>query len=84
MLTVPSVYQEFLARSLTDKYSNLSTHMDKIINEANAEIMGLRDKLNGLQAPYLANEVCALIVPSDAGRTERSGEEEPRSRRSIS
>ncbi|TKA33678.1 hypothetical protein B0A50_00514 [Salinomyces thailandicus] len=42
------VYQEFLARSLTDKYSALSTHMDKIIHDANSEILGLRDKLSAM------------------------------------
>ena len=42
-----SVYQEFLAKSLTEKYSSLSSQMDKIIHDANAEIMGLRDKLSG-------------------------------------
>lgn len=49
LLTDDSIYQEFLARSLTDKYSSLSTEMDKIISEANNEIMGLRDKLSGQQ-----------------------------------
>ena len=42
-----SVYQEFLARSLTDKYSMLSSQMDKIIHDANSEITSLRDKLSG-------------------------------------
>ncbi|KAI7462256.1 hypothetical protein KC351_g16435 [Hortaea werneckii] len=41
------VYQEFLARSLTDKYSSLSTHLDKVIHDANSEITGLREKLAG-------------------------------------
>ncbi|KAK5107876.1 hypothetical protein LTR62_000586 [Meristemomyces frigidus] len=40
------IYQDFLARSLTDKYANLSTEMDKIIHDANAEIVNLRDKLS--------------------------------------
>lgn len=48
MLTGYSVYQEFLARSLTDKYSTLSSQMDKIIHDANSEIMSLRDKLSGM------------------------------------
>lgn len=42
------VYQEFLARSLTDKYSTLSSQMDKVINDANTEISILRDKLSGM------------------------------------
>ena len=39
--------QEFLARSLTDRYATLSSQMDKIIHDANAEITSLRDKLEG-------------------------------------
>lgn len=42
-----SVYQEYLAKSLTDKYSNLSTQLDQIIHEANSEIVTLRNKLSG-------------------------------------
>ncbi|EMC91898.1 hypothetical protein BAUCODRAFT_58923, partial [Baudoinia panamericana UAMH 10762] len=44
------IYQEFLARSLTDKYSTLSSQMDRIIHDANSEIMGLRDKLSTMHA----------------------------------
>ncbi|KAK5017563.1 hypothetical protein LTR60_001882, partial [Cryomyces antarcticus] len=40
------VYQEFLAKSLTEKYSTLSSQMDKIINDANTEITNLREKLS--------------------------------------
>ncbi|KAK5115659.1 hypothetical protein LTR85_009830 [Meristemomyces frigidus] len=50
------VYQEFLARSLTDKYSSLSTQMDKIINEANSEITALRDKLAAMHTEQKALE----------------------------
>ncbi|KAK4543592.1 hypothetical protein LTR36_005487 [Oleoguttula mirabilis] len=50
------VYQEFLARSLTDKYSSLSTQMDKIINEANAEITALRDRLMTMHTEQKALE----------------------------
>jgi len=42
-----STYQEYLARSLTDKYSTLSGQMDKIIYDANSEIASLREKLDG-------------------------------------
>ncbi|RMX99793.1 hypothetical protein D0866_16007 [Hortaea werneckii] len=55
-LGVPSVYQEFLARSLTDKYSSLSTHLDKVIHEANSEITGLREKLAGMHMEQKALE----------------------------
>ncbi|KAI9736390.1 MAG: hypothetical protein M1818_006123 [Claussenomyces sp. TS43310] len=43
------VYQQYLARSLTDKYAALSTQMDKVIHDANAEISDLRDKLANMQ-----------------------------------
>lgn len=46
-LTCGSIYQEYLARSLTDKYSTLSTQMDKVIDDANAEISSLRNRLEG-------------------------------------
>lgn len=49
MLTeVCSVYQEFLTRSLTDKYSALSSQMDKVIHDANAEISSNREKITRL------------------------------------
>jgi len=46
LLTLYSIYQEYLAKSLTDKYGNLSVQMDKIINDANSEIDGLNQKLS--------------------------------------
>ncbi|RYP89263.1 hypothetical protein DL770_004482 [Monosporascus sp. CRB-9-2] len=39
------VYQEWLGKALTEKYSNLSVHLDKVINEANSEITSLQNKL---------------------------------------
>lgn len=39
------MYQEFLSRSLTDKYSTLSTQMDQIIYDANSELTNLREKM---------------------------------------
>lgn len=42
-----SVYQEYLAKTLTDKYSNLNVQVDKIINDANAELEILHQKLAG-------------------------------------
>lgn len=50
LLTIDSVYQEYLAKTLTDKYGNLSVQMDKIINDANSEIENLHHKLDG-QSP---------------------------------
>lgn len=41
-------YQEFLAKSLTDKYTNLNLQMDKVIHNANSELSTLHSKLSGL------------------------------------
>ncbi|KAI4103359.1 MAG: hypothetical protein LQ339_004281 [Xanthoria mediterranea] len=40
------VYQEYLAKSLTDKYNKLGTQVDKIIHDANTEITSLNQKLS--------------------------------------
>jgi hypothetical protein len=47
-----SNYQEYLAKSLTDKYGNLSSQMDKIIVDANAEILSLQEKVESITAAY--------------------------------
>ena len=54
-----SVYQEYLAKTLTDKYGNLSLQMDKIINDANAEIDNLNQKLAGQCEP---NDFAGLVA----------------------
>jgi hypothetical protein len=41
-------YQEFLGKSLTEKYAGLSTQMDKVIHNANSEIATLHGKVSGL------------------------------------
>lgn len=46
-LTACSVYQEYLAKTLTDKYGNLNVQVDKIVNDANAELGILHQKLAG-------------------------------------
>lgn len=46
MLSGGSVYQEYLAKSLTEKYNNLGTQMDKIIHNANMEINTLNQKIS--------------------------------------
>ncbi|KAL8731479.1 MAG: hypothetical protein Q9181_004289 [Wetmoreana brouardii] len=47
--TIVDVYQEYLAKSLTDKYNNMGTQMDKIIHDANTEIAALNQKISNLQ-----------------------------------
>ncbi|KAI9375510.1 cyclin [Aspergillus egyptiacus] len=43
-------YQEFLGKTLTDKYTNLNTQMDKVIHNSNTEISTLQGKLADMQA----------------------------------
>lgn len=47
-LTNTSIYQEYLAKTLTDKYSTLNVQMDKVINDANSELNILNQKLNSM------------------------------------
>ncbi|KAF2272097.1 uncharacterized protein EI97DRAFT_407010 [Westerdykella ornata] len=44
------VYQEHLAKSLTDKYTTLNQQMDQLIHDANTQIKMLQDKLQTMQA----------------------------------
>lgn len=46
-LTHCSIYQEYLAKTLADKYGNLNVQVDKIVNDANAELQMLHQKLAG-------------------------------------
>lgn len=46
LLTGASIYQEYLAKTLTDKYGTLNVQMDKILNDANSELSILNQKLN--------------------------------------
>lgn len=47
LLTQHRFYQEFLGKALTEKYSSLSTQMDKVIHNANTEISTLQSKVAG-------------------------------------
>ncbi|KAF2018997.1 hypothetical protein BU24DRAFT_418582 [Aaosphaeria arxii CBS 175.79] len=44
------IYQEHLAKNLTDNYANLNQQMDQLIHDANAQIKLLQDKLVAMQA----------------------------------
>lgn len=39
-------YQQYLYKTLTDKYSNLSVRLEKTVNDANSEIEGLHHKFS--------------------------------------
>ena len=41
------MYQEYLAKNLTEKYSTLNLQMDKVVNDANGQLSHLRNKLSG-------------------------------------
>ncbi|KAF5636660.1 e3 ubiquitin ligase CCNB1IP1 [Fusarium sp. NRRL 52700] len=43
-------YQQYLYKTLTDKYANLSVRLEKTVNDANSEIEGLHHKLSSLAA----------------------------------
>ncbi|KAE8145704.1 cyclin [Aspergillus avenaceus] len=45
-------YQEFLAKKLTEKYTNLNTQMDKVIHNANTEISTLQARLTEMQSSH--------------------------------
>ncbi|PYI31985.1 hypothetical protein BP00DRAFT_445992 [Aspergillus indologenus CBS 114.80] len=46
-------YQEFLGKTLTEKYANLNTQMDKVIHNANSEISALQARLSGAFSPQV-------------------------------
>ncbi|VTT78431.1 unnamed protein product [Fusarium fujikuroi] len=48
--TQDTYYQQYLYKTLTDKYSNLSVRLEKTVNDANSEIEGLHHKLSSLAA----------------------------------
>ncbi|KAF2267031.1 hypothetical protein CC78DRAFT_531116 [Lojkania enalia] len=50
------IYQEHLARSLTEKYANLSQQMDQLIYDANAQIKTLQDKLQTMHVEQVSLE----------------------------
>ncbi|KAI5457206.1 hypothetical protein BGZ63DRAFT_366128 [Mariannaea sp. PMI_226] len=43
-------YQQYLYKTLTDKYSSLSIRLEKTVNEANSEIEALQQKLKSMTA----------------------------------
>lgn len=40
------IYQEHLAKGLTDKYNSLNQQMDQVIHDANAQIKAQQDKIH--------------------------------------
>ena len=50
LLTFPSVYQEFLAKTLTDKYSNLNQQLDQVLSDANSELNILNQRISSMSS----------------------------------
>ncbi|KAF2833227.1 hypothetical protein CC86DRAFT_279026 [Ophiobolus disseminans] len=46
------IYQEHLAKGLTEKYNTLSQQMDQLIHEANSQIKDLQDKMHAMQSEH--------------------------------
>ncbi|KAI1409048.1 hypothetical protein F5Y13DRAFT_203871 [Hypoxylon sp. FL1857] len=59
------VYQEHLSKALTEKYSSLNVHLDKVINEANLEITNLQNKLTGKFKPCMKADQDSLRRKND-------------------
>lgn len=53
------IYQEHLAKGLTEKYTVLNQQMDQLIHDANAQITVLQDKMQGT---YLSPHDCVLTA----------------------
>ena len=43
-----SIYQEYTVKAMTEKHNSLNVQIDKILNDANAELNILTQKLNGM------------------------------------
>ena len=56
-------YQQYLYKTVTDKYANLNLQLDKTVNEANAEIGNLHHKVEGKPAPFLDEFVLQSALP---------------------
>ncbi|KAF1840996.1 uncharacterized protein K460DRAFT_359534 [Cucurbitaria berberidis CBS 394.84] len=50
------IYQEHLAKGLTEKYNTLSQQMDQLIHDANSQIKALQDKIQAMQAEQTSLE----------------------------
>ncbi|KAI0908900.1 hypothetical protein F4823DRAFT_596770 [Ustulina deusta] len=48
-VTQEIIFQQHMSKTLTEKYSNLNVHLDKVVNEANAEISNCYNKLHSAE-----------------------------------
>ena len=54
-----SMYQEYLCKNLTEKYSHINSQLDRVVNEANTQLQNLQKKI---QSEPLAQRSCELTV----------------------
>lgn len=47
-LIAHSIYQEYTVKAMTEKHNTLNVQIDKILNDANAELNILNQKLNSM------------------------------------
>ncbi|KAG7111690.1 E3 ubiquitin-protein ligase CCNB1IP1 like [Verticillium longisporum] len=67
------VYQKYLEKTLTDKYKALDMHLDKTVNEANAEIESIQGQLRDLALQndsMRRNNLYKLVKHSTSGRVD--------------
>ncbi|KAI1176677.1 hypothetical protein F4777DRAFT_577785 [Nemania sp. FL0916] len=48
-VTQEIIFQQHMSKTLTEKYSNLNVHLDKVVNDANAEIANSHNKLKSVE-----------------------------------
>ncbi|KAI0409411.1 hypothetical protein F4802DRAFT_604166 [Xylaria palmicola] len=48
-VTQEIIFQQHMSKTLTEKYSSLNVHLDKVVNEANAEIANCHNKLQSAE-----------------------------------
>ncbi|GAW19982.1 hypothetical protein ANO14919_094760 [Xylariales sp. No.14919] len=48
-VTQEIIFQKHMSKTLTEKYSNLNVHLDKVVNDANAEISNCYNKLKSAE-----------------------------------
>ena len=58
LIWLSSVYQNYLCKNITNKYSTLSVHLDKVIAEANSELTNLQNKVSSTSKQNCPNCSC--------------------------
>ncbi|KAI0450859.1 hypothetical protein F5B21DRAFT_489012 [Xylaria acuta] len=48
-VTQEIIFQQHMSKTLTEKYSSLNIHLDKVVNEANAQIANCHNKVKGAE-----------------------------------